>query len=365
MTARYPLVLNGTTIQELQATDTLAGLSGSAASGANSDITSLSALTTPITIAQGGTNATTAEAALAALGAQATLSAASGSVNGYLTSADWTTFNSKQGALSAADGTTNGYLTSADWSTFNSKQAALGTASASVSGILSSADWSTFNGKQATLVSGTSIKTINGTTLLGSGNITVTVADGALGTPVSGILTNCTGYTYANLSGTVPTWNQNTTGSAVTFTSTTQNSQFNSIGIGTAASGTAGEIRATNNITAYYSDKRLKTNIKVIPDALQKVLSISGITFKPNDIAASFGYVNDAEQVGVIAQEIQAVLPQIVVPAPFDIGKHTDGSEYSISGENYKTVQYEKIVPLLIEAIKELSNEINKLKGGL
>lgn len=139
--------------------------------------------------------------------------------------------------------------------------------------------------------------------------------------------------------------------------------QITSIGVGTGASGTGGEIRATNNITAYYSDERLKTNIKVIPNALDKVLKISGVTFNANDVAASFGYINQDEQVGVIAQEIEAVLPQIVVPAPFDIGKHDDGTEYSISGENYKTVQYEKLVPLLIEAIKELTIEVNKLKG--
>ena len=61
-----------------------------------------------------------------------------------------------------------------------------------VSGYLTSTDWSTFNGKYST--------------------------GGALGTPASGTLTNCTGYTYANLSGTVPTWNQNTTGNAATVT---------------------------------------------------------------------------------------------------------------------------------------------------
>ena len=65
---------------------------------------------------------------------------------------------------------------------------------------------------------------------------------------------------------------------------------------------------------------------------------------------------------GVIAQEVEKVLPQIVVPAPFDIGQNADGTEYSISGENYKTVQYEKLVPLLIEAIKEQQKQIDELK---
>ena len=61
--------------------------------------------------------------------------------------------------------------------------------------------------------------------------------------------------------------------------------------------------------------------------------------------------------VGVIAQEIQAILPEVVTLAPFDyeLGK-------SKSGENYLTVKYEKIVPLLIEAIKEQKQQIDNLK---
>jgi len=139
---------------------------------------------------------------------------------------------------------------------------------------------------------------------------------------------------------------------------TTSNVQHASLGIGTAASGTGGEIRATNNITAYYSDRRLKENIEKLQNALDKIKQISGVTFNANDEAAKYGYTDKKKQVGVIAQEIEQVLPEIVVPAPFDIAKNQDGIEYSISGENYKTVQYEKIVPLLIEAIKELDEKL-------
>jgi hypothetical protein len=182
-----------------------------------------------------------------------------------------------------------------------------------------------------------------------------TLVTPALGTPSSGTLTNCT----------FPTLNQNTTGSAATFTSTSQNSQFNSVGVGTAASGTTGEIRATNNVTAFYSDRRLKTGITPISDALSKICSINGVTFQSNDTAAKYGYTDKKVQVGVIAQEVKEVLPQAVVAAPFDIGQNKDGSEYSISGENYLTVQYEKLVPLLIEAIKELKVEVDQLKNSL
>ncbi len=73
--------------------------------------------------------------------------AATGSVNGYLKSTDWTTFNNKQDALSNANASTSGILTSADWTTFNNKQNALSNANGSSNGILTSTDWTNFNNK--------------------------------------------------------------------------------------------------------------------------------------------------------------------------------------------------------------------------
>jgi hypothetical protein len=166
----------------------------------------------------------------------------------------------------------------------------------------------------------------------------VVVNGGALGTPSSGTLTNCT----------FPTLNQNTTGSAATFTSTSQNSQFNSIGVGTAGSGTAGEIRATNNVTAFYSDERLKTKTGNIENALDKVCQIETMLYHANEIAVALGYDASIPEVGVTAQSVQKVQPEIVVPAPIDA--------------KYLTVRYEKLIPLLIEAIKELNNKIKALQ---
>jgi hypothetical protein len=80
-----------------------------------------------------------------------TINQSSGSANGFLTSTDWTTFNNKQNALSNASASVSGILTSTDWTTFNNKQNALSNASASVSGILTSTDWTTFNNKQNAL----------------------------------------------------------------------------------------------------------------------------------------------------------------------------------------------------------------------
>ena len=133
----------------------------------------------------------------------------------------------------------------------------------------------------------------------------------------------------------------------------------NSLGVGTAPSGTSGEIRATNEITAYYSDRRLKNNVQVIENAVNKVKKLTGITYTGNNIAEEHGYNIDKRQAGVFADEVENVLPEIVRPAPFDIAD--DGG--SKSGEFYKTVQYEKLVPLLIEAIKEQQTIIDHLSA--
>jgi hypothetical protein len=131
----------------------------------------------------------------------------------------------------------------------------------------------------------------------------------------------------------------------VTAAATNVNTQLASLGVGTAASGTAGEIRATNNITAYYSDDRLKTKLGNIEDALAKVRTLNGFYYEANETAQALGY-EAVREVGVSAQQVQAVQPEIVVPAPID--------------DKYLTVRYERLVPLLIEAVKELDSEFTK-----
>jgi hypothetical protein len=123
--------------------------------------------------------------------------------------------------------------------------------------------------------------------------------------------------------------------------------QFNSIGVGTAASITAGEIRAIGDITAFYSsDIRLKENIQPIENALLKIESISGNTYDWKEGYEEI-HSHKGNDVGVIAQEIEEILPQIVTNRD----------------NGYKAVQYEKIIPLLIEAIKELSVKIKRLEN--
>ncbi len=136
--------------------------------------------------------------------------------------------------------------------------------------------------------------------------------------------------------------------------------KIGTLGVGTPASGTGGEIRATNNVTAYYSDARLKDFKGKIGDALYKVSQLNGYYYTENEKAEEFGFKNKELQVGVSAQEVKAILPEVIAPAPFDM----DAENKSKSGEDYMTVRYEKLVPLLIEAIKELKAEVEALKAA-
>jgi hypothetical protein len=114
------------------------------------------------------------------------------------------------------------------------------------------------------------------------------------------------------------------------------------------------------DVTANASDNRLKTNIKNIDSPLEKISKINGIYFNWNKKAKEIADKNtERREVGLIAQEINEILPEIVSIAPFDRENSEGGSK---SGENYLTIQYEKVVPLLVECIKELKFEIEELK---
>jgi hypothetical protein len=147
----------------------------------------------------------------------------------------------------------------------------------------------------------------------------------------------------------------------INATSTTINNNTNltSLGVGTSASGTSGQILATNSITAYYSDERLKNKISDIENALDKIDQLSGFLYVENPLANHLGFNNPNTQVALSAQAVQRVQPEAVALAPFD----RDDNGNSKSGENYLTVQYEKLIPLIVEGIKELRREINQLKG--
>ena len=130
------------------------------------------------------------------------------------------------------------------------------------------------------------------------------------------------------------------------------------VGIGTTVADQAlhvvGEIVATDDITAFHvSDRRLKKDIDPIDNAVEKVKQINGVKYSWND-----EYLKDKKidnffvkerEVGVIAQEIEEILPEIVVNRD----------------NGYKAVRYERLVALLIEAIKEQQKQIDELREKL
>lgn len=141
------------------------------------------------------------------------------------------------------------------------------------------------------------------------------------------------------------------------------------IGIGNSAPAAKlhiqGDLVVTGNVTSAFSDSRLKTDINTITDALGIVDQINGVYYRPikmtKHLKSLFGSMTNERQVGVLAQEVEKVLPEIVQIAGFDRGDkpiHKDG-------KRYKTVQYERLIPVLIQAIKELHDEVNTLKARI
>jgi len=192
--------------------------------------------------------------------------------------------------------------------------------------------------------------TISGISL-GSNLATLTIGTGLSGTSYNGgsAVTIANSGVTSNVAGTGISVSGAT--GAVTISigqavSTSSNVQFNSIGVGMAASATAGRIDATNDVVAFSSsDIRFKENIKPIENAIDKIKKISGNTYDwKEENKIEHGY--EGNDVGVIAQEIEAVLPQLV----------------QTRESGYKAVKYDKLVALLIEGIKEQQIQINDMK---
>jgi hypothetical protein len=120
------------------------------------------------------------------------------------------------------------------------------------------------------------------------------------------------------------------------------------------------------NVTAYYSDERLKTKTGTIANAVDKVKILEGFYYVENELAKANGYNNSEQQVGLSAQQVQSILPEAVSLAPFDrIADEVTNDSVSKSGENYLTVDYARLVPLLVEAIKEQQTQIEELTSQI
>jgi len=133
---------------------------------------------------------------------------------------------------------------------------------------------------------------------------------------------------------------------------TTSDVRFGSLGIGTAASGVVGEIRATGSVTAFYvSDIKHKENVQPIKDALATVAAIGGKTFDwtedyIQDHGGEDGYFVRKADFGFIAQDVQAAFPLAVRTRP----------------EGDLAVDYEKMIALAFSAIAELKKELEFVK---
>lgn len=146
----------------------------------------------------------------------------------------------------------------------------------------------------------------------------------------------------ATTAGTVTTAAQSAITSVGTLTSLTVSGAT-----ATGALTVSGGITATGEITAYYSDERLKTNVSKIHGALAKVMAINGYTYDSSELAESLGLPKHMDQIGLMAQEVEAVMPELV-------------TQSGIAG--YKTIRYDKVVSVLVNAIKEQQAMIDELR---
>ena len=119
----------------------------------------------------------------------------------------------------------------------------------------------------------------------------------------------------------------------------------------------SGNINVSGDVLYDLSDMRMKTEFENIDNVIDEILKIDTVYYYYNNLAKTYGYIKEDRQIGVKAQQIKELFPEAVALAPFD---NEDG--ISRSGENYLTVRYEKLVPVLIEAVKEQQKEIEKLK---
>jgi hypothetical protein len=343
---------------------------GAAASGTNTDITSLNAsagiqVGTPTLGARGvGTiNATglfvNGVAVGVSGGSVSSVSGSGGTTGMTLTGGPITTSGTLTlgGTLGVANGGTgNASLTSGAVLIGAGTSAVSAVSPGTVGNVLAS-NGSAWVSQAPSSGGVSSFNTRTGAVTLSSSDVT-----GALGyTPVQSNGTGASGTWGISISGNAATATSATSATSATTatTATTANAlntsnkyQVDGLGVGTAAAGTTGEIRATSNITAFFSsDARLKENVQPIQNALGIVSHVGGKTFDWTDAyladhGGADGYFVRKNDFGVIAQDVQAAFPLAV-------RTRDDGT---------LAVDYEKLVAVAFAAIAELKAEVEALK---
>ena len=175
---------------------------------------------------------------------------------------------------------------------------------------------------------------------------------------------------YSHLEGvpTTPINNGGTTSKWLSSGSDIYNSNLGNVGIGTDNPAAYkltvnGSIGASENIVASYSDERLKDITEYIDDVLPILNNIKVFRYNCNDVAEKYGYDKNKKELGLSAQEIQKYYPELVCLAPFDSIYDSETQQtISKSGEDYLTLNYERLVPVLLQAIKELNNKYEALE---
>jgi hypothetical protein len=123
-----------------------------------------------------------------------------------------------------------------------------------------------------------------------------------------------------------------------------------------------GTIYAVGDVVSSYSDERLKDKTRDVTEALSIISELNAFYYTANDTARKYTRTDDEEKIGLSAQDVQRVLPSIVSLSAFDTELDDNGNITSKTGQNYLTVDYARIVPILIQAIKEQQKEIDSLK---
>jgi hypothetical protein len=123
-----------------------------------------------------------------------------------------------------------------------------------------------------------------------------------------------------------------------------------------------GNLTATNDIVPSYSDMRLKQVVSYIDNPLDKIMQIQTFKYLPSELARTLNINDNKVRIGLSAQDVQKVLPEIVCLAPFDTSNLESGDIVSVSSSNYLSVSYERVVPLLVECLKELKRELTLYK---